>query len=138
MAKTKYSVTFNGQTFTRSTERTYSHMVIGLRSGAEYAGQYGDFGWSGRLDLAQKNFQYAKDHGCTDAAILDTATGEVVVSYHVDPKTAQIAAARTYLVNRQDEFNKMARYYGPNSRQIVEFRESRDKAQAALDALLAE
>lgn len=51
MAKPKYTVTFKGQTFTRDTKRTYSHVIVGRRKPGE---QLVAMTWCGRPDLANK------------------------------------------------------------------------------------
>lgn len=55
MAKTTYTATLpNGETVTRKTERTYTHVVV---SEVTWDGETSFFGaeWAGRPDLAQKN-----------------------------------------------------------------------------------
>ncbi len=51
----QYTVEFNGQTFTRKTERTYSHLVLGVHSDAathQYRPGTYVLGWAGSLKLA--------------------------------------------------------------------------------------
>lgn len=48
MAKTTYTATHDGQTFTRKTNRTYTHAVI-VDNGTP-----GVWGFAGRADLAEK------------------------------------------------------------------------------------
>lgn len=56
MAKHTYSVTCEGRTFTRTTERTYTHLVLVRKSKDS---PWCVYGWCGRLDLANKQHQTA-------------------------------------------------------------------------------
>jgi len=59
MKTRKLKAVYGGQTFTRTTHRTYTHVVIGRNLTPLHEGQRAGpdgvaIAWSGRLDLAQE------------------------------------------------------------------------------------
>lgn len=64
---TKYEVTYKGQTISRTTKRTYTHVVICEYYGYKSTGEVIELGFSGRYDLAVKNFE--KYNSCTITAL---------------------------------------------------------------------
>lgn len=74
MAKThQYTATHAGQTFTRRTARTYTHVVI-ARLTTE-PGTFHALTWCGRPDLALKELNRALSYGTLEALALEVALG---------------------------------------------------------------
>jgi hypothetical protein len=71
MKKTTKTVTFAGQTFTRTTGRTYTHMLVGKRPEDADSAQHRALTWCGRLDLAQKAIANWRKLGYVDVQIVE-------------------------------------------------------------------
>ena len=56
---TRYTATLNGQTFTRTSDRTYTHVVV-ARDGDSQDDTFRVVGFCGRLDLAEKLAQQTR------------------------------------------------------------------------------
>jgi len=73
MSKTKYAVEFAGQTFTRTTARTYSHIVVAKNSKAKA------LHWASVC--TDVNAQYMVDHALGKAPVYSWQTPEDIAKY---------------------------------------------------------
>ena len=94
MSKTKYAVQFAGQTFTRTTARTYSHIVVAKPSSAKA------MHWA--TVCTDTNAQYMVDHALGKAPVYswetpesiakDVAKGNAILAIGMDAHQAQYKA----------------------------------------------
>lgn len=63
MGKTKLTATYEGNVFKRSTDREYTHIIIGRAFDGKPGESWKSLSWAGNLDLANRRLNEFKRYG---------------------------------------------------------------------------
>lgn len=73
----KLTATFEGQTFTRSTDRTYTHVLIGKYFDGIAGDDWTPLSWAGSLALANKKLASSEFRRYAELKIIEVNQGAV-------------------------------------------------------------